>query len=265
MRSILEWRKITRPEAEIESVQYQHVLCSEWSIVKIMNTLKIPLDWWQLAINVVHKSFNPCTQHPNTSLSKVGRNKNSRWLEWVTITSCNNIWYAESNWTHVSMWIATYSSISSFISRHQTNCTGRLNVEVTKGLASTTSQCTTLSCNRREEMTAMLPPAWVMFLRHLRFGLSLHGIPKQACSASLLSKVNAFNGCGQAHYLPKDSPYGYPPMSPMVGWKFPVQPDTPHYVGPKGGTVHRKSSAGKVTHQSTILALGGVHPTGFGF
>lgn len=66
-------------------------------------------------------------------------------------------------------------------------------------------------------MTAMLPPAWVMLLRHLRFGLSLHGIPKQACSASLLSKVNAFNGCGQADYLPKDSPYGYPPMSPMVG------------------------------------------------
>ena len=146
----------------------------------------------------------PAPNTQNTCLSKVGRNKNSRWLEWVTITSCNNIWYAESNWTHMSMWIATYSSISSFISRHQTNCTGKLNVEVTKGLASTTStKCTTLSCNRREEMTAMLPPAWVMLLRHLRFGLSLHGIPKQACPASLLSKVNALQRMRTSPLSPK--------------------------------------------------------------
>lgn len=58
--------ELTRPEAEVESVQHQHILSSEGSIIKIVNALKVPLYWRQFPANVVHKLFNPWKIHRNS-------------------------------------------------------------------------------------------------------------------------------------------------------------------------------------------------------
>jgi hypothetical protein len=57
-----------------------------------------------------------------------------------------------------------------------------------------------------------------------------------------------------ATFSPKGEPLGFY----MVGYKYPVHPDIPTMIRwTIDGRVHRKSSARKVNHPSTIPALGG--------
>ena len=107
----------------------------------------------------------------------------------------------------------------------------------------------------------MLPPAWIMVLLHFWVGLSLYVIPEGALQElerpqqllpppPFLSKVNTL-------WTSWPAPKGKPLGSHMVGWKY---PDTSTMIGRtiRGRRVHCKSSARKVTHTSTIPALGGL-------
>ena len=85
--------------------------------------------------------------------------------------------------------------------------------------------------------------------------------PKMGITGSrdycLLLKVKTINRRRQAS-LHLSPPKGEPRRFPHGWLKIYSSPGCPHYrSGPMGGRVHQKSSVRKVTHPSTIPALGG--------
>lgn len=111
------------------------------------------------------------------------------------------------------------------------------------------------------DTTPTLPPAWITMSTFLSWSKSICNPetsitrirePRRLC---LPSKLNTLNGrrWARQHLSHKGKPLG----SHKAGSKYPIHLNTPTMIGwPIGGTVHRKSSAGKVSHRSSILALG---------
>lgn len=50
----------TWPEAEVECIQDEEVLHCERPIVKVMDSFKIPLNFWNIPLNFVHHLLNFC-------------------------------------------------------------------------------------------------------------------------------------------------------------------------------------------------------------
>lgn len=84
----------------------------------------------------------------------------------------------------------------------------------------------TTSTQPQQEMTSMLPPAWIIVLLNLQVSPNLYVVSKRMILEEdrLLSKVNTLNGCGHVglHLI---SPEGSPRFR-HGWWKHPTHPDT---------------------------------------
>ena len=95
-----------------------------------------------------------------------------------------------------------------------------------------------LSKAQERKTTPMLPSPWIKVLLHFQVGLSLYVIPKWAWRSQ------------PAPISSKEKVLG----SHMIGWRYPIHPNTPTMIGwIIGGRVHRKSSARMVTFGGLTL------------
>ena len=47
-------------EAKVQRIQHEEVLHSEGSIVNVMNSFEIPLNFWNISLDFVHSLLNLC-------------------------------------------------------------------------------------------------------------------------------------------------------------------------------------------------------------
>ena len=112
---------------------------------------------------------------------------------------------------------------------------------------------------RKRKMTPILPPTWIMVLLHFQVGPSVYAIPKPALQEleSPRQPLPPFKG----ERLERARTSWLAPIYPgshMVNWEYPVHPDTPLWSGGSEVIECNRKSVMKVTHPSTIPALGGL-------
>ena len=114
-----------------------------------------------------------------------------------------------------------------------------------------TQQPSWLMVVERRKVTLMLPPVWILALLHFRVGSSLYVITKRGVQKleCFQRQLPPFKG----EHLEQGQR-----SSHMVGCKYTLHLVTPTMIGwTTCGRGHQNLSARKVTHPSSIPALGG--------